>query len=109
MFHLTSGYMAPEYAMDGVFSVKSDVYSFGVLLLEIISGERNGRAHLEQHGENLLRTVSSQSSSILLAANIANSIELTNCMHFYRHGICGSKTRLLNSSISCSIAKLTKQ
>ncbi|KAL5972810.1 hypothetical protein ACLOJK_039616 [Asimina triloba] len=29
------GYMAPEYAMAGLFSVKSDVYSFGVLLLEI--------------------------------------------------------------------------
>ncbi|GJM99478.1 hypothetical protein PR202_ga16576 [Eleusine coracana subsp. coracana] len=29
-----SGYMAPEYAMEGVFSIKSDVYSFGVLLLE---------------------------------------------------------------------------
>ncbi|XP_028552186.1 G-type lectin S-receptor-like serine/threonine-protein kinase B120 isoform X2 [Dendrobium catenatum] len=31
----TYGYMAPEYAMQGLFSVKSDVYSFGVLLLEI--------------------------------------------------------------------------
>ncbi|KAF3450457.1 hypothetical protein FNV43_RR06540 [Rhamnella rubrinervis] len=31
----TYGYMAPEYAMNGHFSVKSDVYSFGVLLLEI--------------------------------------------------------------------------
>lgn len=30
--------MAPEYAMEGIFSVKSDVYSFGVLLLEIVSG-----------------------------------------------------------------------
>ncbi|GJN11529.1 hypothetical protein PR202_ga29728 [Eleusine coracana subsp. coracana] len=27
------GYMAPEYASEGIFSVKSDVYSFGVLLL----------------------------------------------------------------------------
>ncbi len=36
-----SGYMSPEYAMEGLFSVKSDVYSFGVLLLEIISGRRN--------------------------------------------------------------------
>ncbi|KAL6651964.1 hypothetical protein ACP70R_010889 [Stipagrostis hirtigluma subsp. patula] len=34
----TYGYMAPEYAMDGAFSVKSDTYSFGVILLEIISG-----------------------------------------------------------------------
>ncbi|XP_066348556.1 G-type lectin S-receptor-like serine/threonine-protein kinase At4g27290 isoform X2 [Miscanthus floridulus] len=34
----TYGYMSPEYAMDGVFSVKSDTYSFGVILLEIISG-----------------------------------------------------------------------
>ncbi|GJN34544.1 hypothetical protein PR202_gb23216 [Eleusine coracana subsp. coracana] len=32
----TYGYMAPEYAMEGIFSVKSDVYSFGVLLLEIL-------------------------------------------------------------------------
>ncbi|XP_022679784.1 G-type lectin S-receptor-like serine/threonine-protein kinase At1g11330 [Setaria italica] len=36
----TYGYMAPEYAMEGIFSVKSDVYSFGVLLLEIVSGVR---------------------------------------------------------------------
>ena len=37
---LTSGYIAPEYSTEGVFSVKSDVYSFGVLLLEIVSGVR---------------------------------------------------------------------
>ncbi|CAN6689770.1 unnamed protein product [Malus baccata var. baccata] len=37
----TYGYMSPEYAMEGNFSVKSDVYSFGVLLLEIITGRRN--------------------------------------------------------------------
>jgi len=36
-----SGYMSPEYAMQGVFSVKSDVYSFRVLPLEIDSGEKN--------------------------------------------------------------------
>ncbi|XP_058739378.1 cysteine-rich receptor-like protein kinase 44 [Vicia villosa] len=37
----TYGYMAPEYAMHGQFSVKSDVFSFGVLVLEIISGHKN--------------------------------------------------------------------
>ncbi|VAH53716.1 unnamed protein product [Triticum turgidum subsp. durum] len=31
----TYGYMSPEYAMEGIFSVKSDTYSFGILLLEI--------------------------------------------------------------------------
>ncbi|KAM1959683.1 hypothetical protein FF1_005131 [Malus domestica] len=41
----TYGYMAPEYAMEGVYSVKSDVYGFGVLLLEIISGRRNAGFH----------------------------------------------------------------
>jgi serine/threonine protein kinase len=35
-----SGYIAPEYSTEGVFSIKSDVYSFGVLLLEIVSGVR---------------------------------------------------------------------
>ncbi|KAF3599914.1 hypothetical protein F2Q69_00033807 [Brassica cretica] len=37
----TCGYMSPEYAMRGQYSVKSDVYSFGVLVLEIISGKKN--------------------------------------------------------------------
>ncbi|KAH6820508.1 hypothetical protein C2S53_008781 [Perilla frutescens var. hirtella] len=41
----TYGYMAPEYAMQGIFSVKSDVYSFGVLVLEIVSGRRNSSFH----------------------------------------------------------------
>lgn len=45
----TYGYMAPEYAMEGLFSVKSDVYSFGVLLLEIVSGRRNISFRLSEH------------------------------------------------------------
>lgn len=32
--------MAPEYAMEGAFSIKSDVYSFGVLLLEVVTGKK---------------------------------------------------------------------
>lgn len=41
MLTVFSGYMSPEYAMEGLFSVKSDVFSFGVLLLEIVSGRKN--------------------------------------------------------------------
>ncbi|KAL1563657.1 receptor-like serine/threonine-protein kinase SD1-8 [Salvia divinorum] len=37
----TYGYMAPEYAIDGKYSVKSDIFSLGVVLLEIISGKKN--------------------------------------------------------------------
>ncbi|XP_050217236.1 LOW QUALITY PROTEIN: G-type lectin S-receptor-like serine/threonine-protein kinase SD1-1 [Mercurialis annua] len=37
----TFGYMSPEYAVDGLFSMKSDVFSFGVLVLEIVSGKKN--------------------------------------------------------------------
>lgn len=37
----SSGYMSPEYALEGLFSIKSDVFSFGVLLLEILSGKKN--------------------------------------------------------------------
>ncbi|XP_066347956.1 cysteine-rich receptor-like protein kinase 10 [Miscanthus floridulus] len=41
----TYGYMSPEYAMDGAFSVMSDTYSLGVILLEIISGLKITSTH----------------------------------------------------------------
>ncbi|KAI8022665.1 G-type lectin S-receptor-like serine/threonine-protein kinase B120 [Camellia lanceoleosa] len=50
----TLGYMSPEYAMDGLFSVKSDVFSFGVMMLEIISGKRNTGFYLPDGALNLL-------------------------------------------------------
>ncbi|KAK9084978.1 hypothetical protein Sjap_025389 [Stephania japonica] len=50
----TYGYMSPEYAMDGLFSIKSDVFSFGVLLLEIISGKKNSGFYCEDHSMNLI-------------------------------------------------------
>ncbi|XP_072993283.1 G-type lectin S-receptor-like serine/threonine-protein kinase B120 isoform X2 [Typha latifolia] len=50
----TYGYMSPEYAMHGVFSVKSDVYSFGVLLLEIVSGKKNSTYSNQELSLNLL-------------------------------------------------------
>ncbi|KAH9651063.1 G-type lectin S-receptor-like serine/threonine-protein kinase [Citrus sinensis] len=39
----TYGYMSPEYALHGLFSIKSDVFSFGVLLLETLSSKKNTR------------------------------------------------------------------
>ncbi|KAL9146587.1 hypothetical protein ABFS82_13G120400 [Erythranthe guttata] len=50
----TYGYMSPEYAMHGQFSVKSDVFSFGVLVLEIISGQKNTGIENEGNVEYLL-------------------------------------------------------
>eukprot|EP01018_Ginkgo_biloba_P036198 Gb_08946 [translate_table: standard] len=52
--YLRSGYMAPEYAMQGQLSVKVDVYSFGVLLLEIVSGRKNMDLDLSPEMQSLL-------------------------------------------------------
>ncbi|KAK4284438.1 hypothetical protein QN277_001270 [Acacia crassicarpa] len=49
----TYGYMAPEYARLGRFSAKSDVFSFGVLILEIVSGQKNGGFHNLENVEHL--------------------------------------------------------
>ena len=53
-----SGYMSPEYAMHGQFSVKSDVYSFGVLIFEIITGKKNSSFYQSDCAEDLLSYVS---------------------------------------------------
>ncbi|KAG5014912.1 hypothetical protein JHK82_020592 [Glycine max] len=50
----TYGYMSPEYAMEGQFSVKSDVYSFGVLLLEIVTGRKNSGLYEDITATNLV-------------------------------------------------------
>ncbi|EEF33511.1 S-locus-specific glycoprotein S6 precursor, putative [Ricinus communis] len=49
-----SGYMSPEYAVDGLFSMKSDVFSFGVLVLEIVNGKKNRGFFHPDHNHNLL-------------------------------------------------------
>ena len=49
-----SGYMSPEYAMNGVVSIKFDVLSFGVLLLEIISGKKNNSYYHSEYPLNLI-------------------------------------------------------
>ncbi|KAJ9169028.1 hypothetical protein P3X46_020498 [Hevea brasiliensis] len=53
----TYGYMSPEYAMHGQFSVKSDMYSFGVLVLEIISGKKNSSFYQIDGADDLVSYV----------------------------------------------------
>ncbi|KAL2332376.1 hypothetical protein Fmac_019957 [Flemingia macrophylla] len=50
----TYGYMAPEYAINGIVSIKTDVFSFGVLLLEILSGKKNNGRYDSGHPLNLI-------------------------------------------------------
>uniref|UniRef100_A0A803M255 Uncharacterized protein n=1 Tax=Chenopodium quinoa TaxID=63459 RepID=A0A803M255_CHEQI len=49
----TYGYMAPEYALTGRFSVMSDAYSFGIIALEIISGHMCSSVAFPYHEESL--------------------------------------------------------
>ncbi|PON49896.1 Tyrosine-protein kinase [Parasponia andersonii] len=49
-----SGYMAPEYVFEGLFSIKSDVFSFGVLVLEITSGKKSRGFTCEKPGPTLI-------------------------------------------------------
>ncbi|GAB4826683.1 hypothetical protein Ancab_033578 [Ancistrocladus abbreviatus] len=49
----TYGYMAPEYAMEGIYSTKTDVFSFGIILLEILTGRKSIGFHLSGDGASL--------------------------------------------------------
>ncbi|KAL7218690.1 hypothetical protein ACSBR2_011873 [Camellia fascicularis] len=50
----TFGYISPEYATDGLFSVKSNVFSFGVLALKIVSRKKNRGFYHHDHRLNLM-------------------------------------------------------
>ncbi|KAF8030099.1 hypothetical protein BT93_E2507 [Corymbia citriodora subsp. variegata] len=83
----TYGYMAPEYAMHGTFSVKSDVFSFGVLVLEIVSGQRNTHFCVGDDSEVLVSYVwknwreGSISNIIDPSITSGSSIEIARCIH----------------------------
>uniref|UniRef100_A0A0E0ECI7 Uncharacterized protein n=1 Tax=Oryza meridionalis TaxID=40149 RepID=A0A0E0ECI7_9ORYZ len=53
----TYGYMAPEYAMRGHYSVKSDVFSFGILMIEIVTGRRSSGSYSLDQSNDLLSLV----------------------------------------------------
>jgi serine/threonine protein kinase len=63
---MCSGYMPPEYAMHGRYSMKSDVFSFGVIVLEIISGNKVKVFYDSENSLNLLGHVSTTNMHSLL-------------------------------------------
>ncbi|KAL8112893.1 hypothetical protein AgCh_020266 [Apium graveolens] len=86
----TYGYMAPEYAMHGQFSVKSDVFSFGILVLEIVSGQKNNCFRNGDNVEDLASfawknwregTASTILDPILINNNSASIREMIRCIH----------------------------
>ncbi|CAB4275863.1 unnamed protein product [Prunus armeniaca] len=85
----TIGYMSPEYAMHGQFSVKSDVYSLGVLILEIVTGKKNTSFYNSDRGEDLLSYVSLETLEGRDTLRIIGSkskrflckAEVTRCVH----------------------------
>ncbi|KAJ9551635.1 hypothetical protein OSB04_015680 [Centaurea solstitialis] len=74
----TYGYMAPEYAGHGIFSIKSDVFSFGVLVLEIVYSKKNKESVHKGHSHSLLRharELHKEGRSLeLLAASLDESV-----------------------------------
>ncbi|KAD6454516.1 hypothetical protein E3N88_09222 [Mikania micrantha] len=87
----TYGYMSPEYALDGVFSIKSDVFSFGVMVLEIVSGKRN-RGFIQPENEiNLIghvwRLYNEGKSLQIIDASCAESCHFPEVIRSIRVGL----------------------
>ncbi|KAL9383216.1 hypothetical protein Peur_023539 [Populus x canadensis] len=87
----TYGYISPEYAIDGLYSVKSDVFSFGVMVLEIVSGKRNkGFCHPDYKLDLLgyaWRLFTEGRSSELIAESIVESCNLYEALRSIQIGL----------------------
>ncbi|KAK9056990.1 hypothetical protein SSX86_024356 [Deinandra increscens subsp. villosa] len=87
----TYGYMAPEYAGQGIFSIKSDVYSFGVLVLEIVSGEKNRGFLHKEHSNNLIghawRLHNEGSSLQLVSKCLEESVNMSQVLRSIHVGL----------------------
>ncbi|KAK9133679.1 hypothetical protein Scep_013207 [Stephania cephalantha] len=84
----TYGYMSPEYAAGGFFSVKSDVFSFGVIVLEVVSGSKNRGFYHPNHCPNLLghawKLWNEDNALGLVDATVKNALiisEALRCIH----------------------------
>ncbi|KAK2405005.1 putative receptor protein kinase [Trifolium repens] len=103
----TYGYMAPEYAMFGQFSIKSDVFSFGVLVLEIISGQKISHILHGQSLEDLLSFAwrnwreGTIKNIIDPSLNNASQNEIMRCIHI---GLLCVQENLVNRPTMATIA-----
>ena len=86
--------MAPEYAVDGQFSVKSDVFSFGILVLEIISGTKN-KGFYNKNSHNLIGHASIRRKiSFSYILDPIKCVLNEGALTFFRHGDYGTKEGL---------------
>ncbi|KAM0054573.1 putative protein kinase RLK-Pelle-DLSV family [Helianthus debilis subsp. tardiflorus] len=87
----THGYIPPEYAVHGRFSIKSDVFSFGVLMLEIISRKRNREFSHGNRSDNLLghawRLYKDGNSIGLLSASLQASCVVSEVLRSIHIGL----------------------
>ncbi|KAF3951411.1 hypothetical protein CMV_022931 [Castanea mollissima] len=83
----TYGYMPPEYAFHGQFSVKSDVFSFGMIVLEMVAGQKNNTFHIEDSGDCLINYAWKQwrdgTTSNLVDSTLRtdSTTEIMKCIH----------------------------
>lgn len=88
---LSSGYMSPEYAVDGLFSEKSDVFSFGIIVLEIITGKRNVAFFDTDHSSNLLGYAwnlwKERENTELMDSTLVNSCSLFEVFRYIQLGL----------------------
>ncbi|XP_028055563.1 G-type lectin S-receptor-like serine/threonine-protein kinase At4g27290 [Camellia sinensis] len=87
----TLGYMSPEYAIEGRFSVKSDIFSFGVMVLEVVSGKRNWGFCDPNHHLNLLghawKLYKAGKTTELIDASMQNSCNLPEVLRSIHVGL----------------------
>ncbi|KAI9198543.1 hypothetical protein LWI28_017912 [Acer negundo] len=94
----TYGYMSPEYAMHGQFSVKSDVFSFGVLILEIITGKKTTNFYQTDGAEDLLNYVWKHWRDGT-PTQFVSALSFKLSLHFHHCSICQSFTKLPSSCL----------
>ncbi|XP_024032683.1 serine/threonine-protein kinase CDG1 [Morus notabilis] len=58
----TLGYLAPEYAENGIVSVRTDVYAYGIVLLQLISGRK---VVIDVEGEEMQQSIRQWAEPIL--------------------------------------------